>query len=82
MKSHCPISLFFTGTKQAGHSSNRPDQKEKVVFDRASWTILQLKAFSSYNLGARLRLFVHMVHTGEAGGILGQTIIGLAVLAV
>jgi uncharacterized iron-regulated membrane protein len=60
---------------------SRPDQKAEVVYDRSSGAMLQLKAFSSYNLGTRLHLFVHMVHTGEAGGILGQTVIGLASLS-
>jgi uncharacterized iron-regulated membrane protein len=59
---------------------NRPDKKTEVVYDRASGALLQLKTFSSNNLGVRLRSFVHMVHTGEAGGVFGQTIIGLASL--
>jgi uncharacterized iron-regulated membrane protein len=61
-------------------NGNRPDRKTDLVFDRASGTLLQLKTFSSNNVGTRLRLFVHMVHTGEAGGILGQTVSGLASL--
>jgi uncharacterized iron-regulated membrane protein len=32
-------------------------------------------------LGKRLRLFIHTVHTDEAGGFAGQTMSGLASLA-
>ena len=60
---------------------NRPDKKMDIVFDRISGTVHGVKTFSSYNLGERLRMLMHMVHTGEAAGVLGQTIIGLAGLS-
>lgn len=59
----------------------RPDQKAKLVFDRASGRLIHMYTFSSYSRGRRLRLFVHMIHTGEIGGVVGQTISGLASLS-
>lgn len=62
-------------------NGSRPDQKAQLVFDRTTGAVLQLETFSSYSLGRRLRLFVKYVHTGEAGGILGQTLSGFAGLS-
>jgi uncharacterized iron-regulated membrane protein len=61
-------------------NGSRPDQKAQLVFDRTTGAVLQLETFSSYSLGKRLRLFVKYIHTGEAGGVLGQTLSGLASL--
>jgi uncharacterized iron-regulated membrane protein len=61
--------------------SYRPDQRAEIVFNRESGGVERLDTFSSYSLGKRLHLFVHTVHTGEAGGMLGETVSGLAGLA-
>jgi uncharacterized iron-regulated membrane protein len=60
---------------------SRPDDKAQVVVDRATGAVVELNTFSTYSLGRKLRLFVRNVHTGEAGGILGQTVSGLAALS-
>ena len=41
-------------------------------FPKRKW--LRWEAFSSYNRGRRLRAWARFTHTGEAGGLLGQTI--------
>lgn len=58
----------------------RPDQKVQLLFDRTTGAVIQLETFSSYSLGKRIRLFIKNIHTGEAGGLVGQTISGLASL--
>jgi uncharacterized iron-regulated membrane protein len=58
----------------------RPDQLATLVFDRFSGRLMAMHTFSSCSLGKRIRLFVHRIHTGEAGGFAGQTISGLASL--
>ncbi|HEY1265105.1 MAG TPA: PepSY domain-containing protein, partial [Terriglobales bacterium] len=40
--------------------------------------VIRAEPFSSYNLGRRLRTWGRFLHTGEAGGIAGQTIAAIA----
>lgn len=61
-------------------NGTRPDQRVQLLFDRTSGAVIQLETFSSYSLGKRIRLFIKNIHTGEAGGLVGQTISGLASL--
>ena len=59
----------------------RPDQQSILVFDRETGEVVRRMAFSSFNLGRQLRSFTKYVHTGEAGGLVGETIAGLTSLA-
>ncbi len=59
---------------------SRPDLRSELDFDRTTGDLVQRKTFSSNTLGRRLRLFVRGIHTGEAAGTLGQTVIALAAL--
>lgn len=56
----------------------RPDLRTQVVFDRSSGQLLRVESFSSYNRGRQLRLWSRFLHTGEAGGLIGDTIAVLA----
>jgi uncharacterized iron-regulated membrane protein len=56
----------------------RPDQRAQLVLDRSSGDVVRWEPFESYNLGRRLRSWARFVHTGEAGGLLGQTLAALA----
>jgi uncharacterized iron-regulated membrane protein len=42
--------------------------------------VIKWDAYQDYNLGRRLRIWVRAIHTGEAGGVLGQCIAALAML--
>lgn len=57
---------------------NRPDERSEMRFDRATGRMTGLEDFHSMSMGANIRAMMHMVHTGEAGGIVGQTISGVA----
>jgi uncharacterized iron-regulated membrane protein len=52
----------------------RPDLRTQVTMDAAHQTIQRVESFSSYNMGRKLRLWSRFTHTGEAGGIAGETI--------
>lgn len=56
----------------------RPDQRAQLVVARDSGEVVRWEPFSSYNSGRRLRSWLRFIHTGEAGGIVGQTIAALA----
>ncbi|HKI01519.1 MAG TPA: PepSY-associated TM helix domain-containing protein [Thermoanaerobaculia bacterium] len=56
----------------------RPDLRAQLTLDRASGEIVKWEPYASQSLGRRLRSWPRWVHTGEAGGIAGQTLAGLA----
>ena len=58
-------------------SGGRPDQRSQFVLNPQNGEI-RWETFSSYNAGRRLRAWVRFSHTGEAGGMPGQTIAALA----
>ena len=59
---------------------SRPDQTVEMVVDRRTGAILKSNTFSSRSLGAKLRLFTRPIHTGSAGGLVGQTAAGITSL--
>ena len=65
---------------EAGHWG-RVDLKTQWVVDPASGTLLPAEPFENLPLARRLRTWVRTVHTGEAVGLLGQTVAGLASFA-
>jgi uncharacterized iron-regulated membrane protein len=56
----------------------RPDLRGQLTVDRQSGEIVRWEPYSSQSRGQKLRAWLRWVHTGEAGGVLGQTIAGLA----
>jgi uncharacterized iron-regulated membrane protein len=56
----------------------RPDLRSQLTFDSKTGEVVRWEPFSSFNLGRQLRSWARFVHTGEAGGALGQTIAALA----
>lgn len=56
----------------------RPDLRAQLVLDRQSGEVASWEPYASQSLGRRLRAWSRWIHTGEAGGILGQTLAGLA----
>jgi uncharacterized iron-regulated membrane protein len=59
-------------------NGGRPDLRSQLTLDRATGEIVRWEVFSGYNRGRQLRAWARFTHTGEAGGLLGQT---MAVIA-
>jgi uncharacterized iron-regulated membrane protein len=59
-------------------NGGRPDLRSQLTLDRATGEIVRWEAFSGYNRGRQLRAWARFTHTGEAGGLLGQTIAVIA----
>ena len=64
-------------TIDRGHGA-RPDLRTSITVDPKTGAIEKTETYSSYNSARRIRLWVRWIHTGEAGGFLGQTIAGIA----
>jgi len=62
-------------------NGGRPDLRSQFTIDLRSNEIRQ-ETFSSYNGGRRLRAWARFSHTGEAAGILGQTIAAMVSASV
>ena len=62
-------------------TGTRPDLRSQIAFDAKTGAIQKFEPFASYNLGRQIRMWVKPLHTGEAFGILGQTLSALAALA-
>ncbi len=60
-----------------GHRG-RPDLRAQLSLERGSGAVMSWEPYSGQGLGRRLRSWSRWVHTGEAGGFIGQTIAGLA----
>jgi uncharacterized iron-regulated membrane protein len=58
----------------------RPDDRTQLTLDRASAAVTRSESFATYNAGRRLRGWLRFAHTGEAAGVPGQIIAGLATL--
>lgn len=59
----------------------RPNQRATLSADLRAGTIVKTETYESYNAGRQARSWVKPIHTGEAGGILGQTVAALSALA-
>ncbi len=69
-----------TFTIDSGEGS-RPDQRFQVTLDRQTGEVTKTETFAEANWGRKLRLWTKPVHTGEAGGWIGQSIAALTSLA-
>jgi uncharacterized iron-regulated membrane protein len=56
----------------------RPDQKTQLTLNPRTGETVRVEPFSSYSAGRRLRGWLRFLHTGEAGGLAGESIAGLA----
>lgn len=50
----------------------------QLTFDSHTGEVVSRRPFGEQNLGSKLRTWARFLHTGEAGGIIGQTIAALA----
>jgi uncharacterized iron-regulated membrane protein len=55
----------------------RPDLRDQISLDRATGEVVKWEPYASQSSGRRLRTWSRWVHTGEAGGVIGQTVAGL-----
>jgi uncharacterized iron-regulated membrane protein len=56
----------------------RPDKRTLLTVNSSTGQVISSESFSDYSTGRRFRMWLRWIHTGEAGGILGQTIAGIA----
>lgn len=61
-------------------NGGRPNQQVRIAYDRVSGAVVTLTTFSSFSPGQQIRSFMKYIHTGEAGGFVGETIAGLTAL--
>lgn len=71
-RSHGPMTFSIeTG------SGGRPDRRYQLTLDPDTAAVVRWEPFSSYNAGRRLRGWFRFLHTGEAGGWMGQAVAAL-----
>jgi uncharacterized iron-regulated membrane protein len=58
----------------------RPDRRATIAANLGTGEVTKLETFANQNSGRRLRMWVRPIHTGEAGGVIGQTVAALASL--
>jgi uncharacterized iron-regulated membrane protein len=59
-------------------NGGQPSKRSQLTLSRQSAEVIRWETFGDYNLGRRLRSYIRFEHTGEIGGIGGQTIAGVA----
>ena len=62
-------------------SGGRPDKRSTLTLNGSTGEIVDWRQFSNDTLGQRARQWIRWTHTGEAGGLLGQTIAALGCAA-
>lgn len=78
------LQLPFTQTATFAVSDShrgRPDLRRQVTVDLASTAIVKTEGLQDIGPGRQARTWIRWIHTGEAGGVPGQTIAGLAAAA-
>jgi uncharacterized iron-regulated membrane protein len=59
-------------------NGGRPDKRYQLTVNRKTGAEVRWEPFSSYNSGRKLRAWIRFTHTGEAGGLFGQSIASIA----
>ena len=62
-------------------NGGQPQKRHSAILDAESGDLVEWQPFSSLPAGRQARSWVRFLHTGEAFGIVGQTIAGLSSLA-
>jgi uncharacterized iron-regulated membrane protein len=68
-------NLIFTIDQGNG---GQPHKRAQLTLNRKSGEVVRWEPFSNYTPGRKTRTLLRFAHTGEAAGIVGQTIAGLA----
>lgn len=58
----------------------QPQKRAQLTLDRKTGEVVRWEPFSSFTKGRQLRSILRFAHTGEALGVVGQTIAGLVSL--
>jgi uncharacterized iron-regulated membrane protein len=74
-----PPAAPMTFTIDSG-DGGQPQKRATLVLDRATGRTLKWEPFESLSAGRQLRSWTRFLHTGEAYGLVGQTVAGLASL--
>jgi uncharacterized iron-regulated membrane protein len=61
----------------AARGAARPDKRSQLTVNRANGEV-RFEPYASQNRGRQLRTWARWVHTGEAFGLVGQTVAGIA----
>jgi uncharacterized iron-regulated membrane protein len=61
-------------------NGGQPQKRHQLTLDRNTAEALKWEPFESQSAGRRARVYIRFLHTGEALGIIGQTIAGLVSL--
>jgi uncharacterized iron-regulated membrane protein len=61
-------------------NGGQPHKRSQLTLERTTGQVVRWEPFSSLTSGRQLRLLLRFAHTGEVGGIVGQTIAGGASL--
>lgn len=56
----------------------RPDLRGQLTLNPVSLEVVSWEGYESQATARKIRTWIRWLHTGEAGGMLGQTIAGLA----
>jgi uncharacterized iron-regulated membrane protein len=56
----------------------RPDKRSQLLIDPRTARVVEHKTYAQQEAGQRARSWLRWIHTGEAGGILGQFVAMLA----
>ena len=59
-------------------TGTRPNQRSTLELDAATGAVKQFRRYADQDAGRKVRSWVRPLHTGEAGGLLGQTLAMLA----
>ena len=62
-------------------NGGQPQKRHNLTLDADSGELVEWAPFNSQSAGRQARSWVRFLHTGEALGIIGQTIAGLASFA-
>jgi uncharacterized iron-regulated membrane protein len=61
-------------------TGGQPQKRAQLILKRQTGEVVRWEPFSSYSTGRQLRSWLRFAHTGEVGGVIGQTIAALASL--
>lgn len=63
-----------------GPDAFNPFQRSQLTLNRATGDVVKWEPYANNSTGRKLRTWVRALHTGEAFGVVGQTVAGLASL--
>lgn len=61
-------------------TGGEPQKRATLTLDRKTGAVAKWEPFASFTAGRQLRSILRFAHTGEVGGIIGQTIAGIVSL--